>query len=221
MQNFKLNTRLEQLKPSAILAFDAEVSQIPDILKLTLGEPDFNTPEHIKNAGKASIDANESHYTAPTGKLALRTAVANFLATKYDAHYDPTTQIVTTVGVTGAIYASLAAIINPGDEIIIPIPIFPLYIPIAQLCGANVIFIDTSADNFKLTPAKLKATLATHPHAKALVMNYPTNPTGVTYTRAELEALVAPLRQQPIVVISDEIYSELSYVTPHVSLGAA
>lgn len=219
MENFKTNTRLDQLQPSSILAFDAAISKIPNIIKLTLGEPDFNTPEHVKDAGKSSITANASHYTDSAGKIELRMAAADFLRNKYQATYDPSNQIVVSVGATGAIYSTITALTNPDDEIIIPIPIFPLYIPITLLNGAKPIFIDTTEDGFKLTPAKLEATLATHPKAKMLIMNYPTNPTGVTYDRAELEALVAPLRNKPIVVLSDEIYSELSYSQTHVSLG--
>lgn len=219
MENFKTNTRLDQLQPSSILAFDAAISKIPDIIKLTLGEPDFNTPEHVKDAGKSSITANASHYTDSSGKIELRTAAADFLRNKYHATYDPNKQIVVTVGATGAIYSTITALTNPDDEIIIPIPIFPFYIPVTLLNGAKPVFIDTTADGFKLTPAKLEATLTAHPKAKMLVMNYPTNPTGVTYDRAELEALVAPLRNKPIVVLSDEIYSELSYSQTHVSLG--
>lgn len=215
----KMNERLEQLQPSAILTFDAEVSKIPGIIKLTLGEPDFNTPDHVKNAGKGSIDNNESHYTQSIGREELRSTVAHFLKEKYNAVYDPETQIIVTAGATGAIYSTITAITNPGDEILIPIPIFPLYIPIAMLGGAKPIFIDTSKDGFKLTPKKLQQALSEHKHVKALVMNYPTNPTGVTYTREELMALMEPVRKESMVVISDEIYSELSYGEKHVSLG--
>lgn len=218
-QEITMNQNLEKLEPSSILAFDAEVSKIPDIIKLTLGEPDFNTPEHVKDAGKKSITENASHYTQSSGKVELRQAAAHFLKNKYKAEYDPETQIVTTVGATGAIYSTITAVTNPGDEVLIPIPIFPLYIPIAMLNGAKPVFIDTSNDGFKLTPAKLKQALEEHQNVKALVMNYPTNPTGVTYSRAELEALVEPIRERPMIVISDEIYSELSYGDTHVSLG--
>ncbi|MCM0599296.1 aminotransferase class I/II-fold pyridoxal phosphate-dependent enzyme [Periweissella fabalis] len=219
MKFFKTNARLDQLQPSSILAFDAAISEIPDIIKLTLGEPDFNTPEHVKAAGKASITNNESHYTDSSGKLVLRVAAADFLHNKYHATYNPTNQIIVTVGATGAIYSTITALTNPNDEVIIPIPIFPLYIPITLLNGAKPVFVDTTNDGFKLTPSRLQATLLAHPQAKMLILNYPTNPTGVTYTREELTALVEPLRNKPIVVLSDEIYSELSYDQNHVSLG--
>lgn len=215
-----MKKELLDVEPSSILQFDKDVSQIPNIIKLTLGEPDFNTPDHVKQAGQASIAANHSHYTQSPGLPSLRVAAAQFLASKYGTDYDPATQVLTTVGATGAIYSALTAILNPGDEVIIPIPIFPLYIPIVKLNGATPIFVDTSQDGFKLTPEKLANTLATHrDKVKAIVFNYPTNPTGVTYRQSELEAFVAILKQYDIFVISDEIYSELTYGEPHVSLG--
>lgn len=215
-----MKNELANVEASAILQFDKDISQIPGIVKLTLGEPDFNTPDHVKKAGEASIAADHSHYTQSPGLPALRQAIAAFLANKYRAHYDPETQIITTIGASGAIYASLTAILNPGDEVIVPIPTFPQYLPIIKLNGAKPVYIDTSVDNFVLTPEKLAATLAAHrDKVKAIVLNYPTNPTGVTYRRAELEAFVAILRQYDIFVISDEIYSELTYGAPHVSLG--
>ena len=215
-----MKNELADVEASAILQFDKDISQIPGIVKLTLGEPDFNTPDHVKKAGEASIAADHSHYTQSPGLPALRQAIAAFLANKYRAHYDPETQIITTIGASGAIYASLTAILNPGDEVIVPIPTFPQYLPIIKLNGAKPVYIDTSVDNFVLTPEKLAATLAAHrDKVKAIVLNYPTNPTGVTYRRAELEAFVAILRQYDIFVISDEIYSELTYGAPHVSLG--
>ena len=112
----KMNKQLDLLKPSSILKFDADVSQIPDIIKLTLGEPDFNTPEHVKTAGEESIANNQSHYTASAGKIELRNAAANFLSSKYNANFDPVTQIVTTAGATGANYSSMTAVINPDEE---------------------------------------------------------------------------------------------------------
>lgn len=216
-----MKNELADVQPSAILQFDKDVSQIPDIVKLTLGEPDFNTPDHVKNAGEASIAADHSHYTQSPGLPALRQAIATFLADKYQAHYDPNDQIITTIGASGAIYASLTAILNPGDEVIVPIPTFPQYLPIIKLNGATPIYIDTSVDDFILTPEKLAATLAAHrDKVKAIVLNYPTNPTGVTYRHDQLAAFVAILRQYDIFVISDEIYSELTYGDPHISLGA-
>ncbi|TLQ51862.1 aminotransferase class I/II-fold pyridoxal phosphate-dependent enzyme [Lacticaseibacillus casei] len=216
----RMNQEVLQLQPSDILQFNAEISKIDGIVKLTLGEPDFPTPEHVKAAGIRSIENNESHYTQSKGLPGLRAAASHYLATKYHTKYDPETQILITAGATGGIYSSLTAMLNKGNTVIIPTPIFPLYIPIVMLNGAKPIFIDTSADGFILKPEKLQAAIeANKDTVKAVVLNYPTNPTGVTYSRADLEALAAVIKQYEIFVLSDEIYSELTYTGTHVSLG--
>ena len=122
-----MKKELAELKPSDILAFNQEIAEIPDIVKLTLGEPDFNTPEHVKAAAIRSIENNESHYTNSRGTLGLRKAAANFLKQKYALDYKPESQILVTTGATEAIYSSLTAILNAGDTVIVPTPIFPLY----------------------------------------------------------------------------------------------
>lgn len=206
-------------KASKILEFNAFASKIPDIVKFTVGEPDFDTPEHIKEAAIQSIKTTRSHYAPSNGSLELRTAASNFLATKYDQHYDPTNEVIITNGATEAIYSALTAILNPGDKVIIPTPIFPLYIADLTIAGASPIFINTAADGFKLTPAKLAAAIADNGSAvRAVVLNYPSNPTGVTYTQKELDALADVLRDKPIFALCDEIYSELCYETTHASL---
>ncbi|AKV55173.1 Aromatic amino acid aminotransferase [Bifidobacterium actinocoloniiforme DSM 22766] len=220
MSTVEMNERVRAQKPSDILGFNAEISAIDGIVKLTLGEPDFPTPEHVKEAAIRSIQANESHYTPSRGLPQLRQAAADFLEAKYGTRYDPDTQILVTAGATGGIYSTLTAILNPGDTVFIPTPIFPLYIPITQLAGGSVVFIDTSDDGFILTPAKLEAAIQEHPDtAKALVLNFPTNPTGVTYNREQLQGLAQVARAHGLLVLSDEIYSELTYEGTHVSMG--
>lgn len=209
---------LVEQKPGQILAFAAYTNKIPDIIKFTIGEPDFNTPEHIKRAAESSIANNHSHYAPSNGTPGLRKAAAEFLAEKYGQKYDPS-EILITNGVTESIYDFLTAVLNPGDVVLVPTPIFPLYIGDAHSMGATVEQIDTSADNFKLTPAKLQAALDKYgDKVKALVMNYPTNPTGVMYTQDELDALADVVRDKPIFVLCDEIYSELNYDQPHASM---
>ena len=209
---------LVEQKPGQILAFASYTNKIPDIIKFTIGEPDFNTPDHIKKAAEASIENNHSHYAPSNGTLGLRKAAADFLAKKYGQKYDPS-EILVTNGVTESIYDFLTAVINPGDVILVPTPIFPLYIGDALSMGAQVVQIDTSDNDFKLTPAKLKAALDKYgAKVKALVMNYPTNPTGVMYTQAELDALSDVVRDKPIFVLCDEIYSELNYDQSHASM---
>lgn len=209
---------LVEQKPGQILAFAAYTNKIPDIIKFTIGEPDFNTPEHIKKAAEASIANNHSHYAPSNGTPGLRKAAADFLAEKYGQKYDPS-EILITNGVTESIYDFLTAVLNPGDVVLVPTPIFPLYIGDSLSMGATVEQIDTSDDDFKLTPDKLQAALDKYgDRVKALVMNYPTNPTGVMYTQDELDALADVVRDKPIFVLADEIYSELNYDQPHASM---
>lgn len=214
-----MNREIAAIQPSDILAFNAEIANIPGIVRLTLGEPDFNTPEHVKQAAIKSIEADESHYAPSNGTLALRTAAAEFLAQKYYVHYDPASEVIITAGATGGIYTALSSILNPGDEVLIPTPIFPLYIAIVKLAGATPVFMDTSANGFVLSPEQLQTTLAAHPKTKAVVLNFPSNPTGVTYRHDDLKALAEVLADQPIFVLSDEIYSELTYGERHESIA--
>ncbi|MDN6451513.1 MAG: aminotransferase class I/II-fold pyridoxal phosphate-dependent enzyme [Lactiplantibacillus plantarum] len=214
-----MNHEIAAIQPSDILAFNAEIANIPGIVRLTLGEPDFNTPEHVKQAAIESIEADESHYAPSNGTLALRTAAAEFLAAKYDVHYDPASEVIITAGATGGIYTALTSILNPGDEVLIPTPIFPLYIAIVKLAGATPVFMDTSDNGFVLSPDQLQTTLAAHPKTKAVVLNFPSNPTGVPDRHDDLKALAAVLADQPIFVLSDEIYSELTYGEPHESIA--
>lgn len=215
----KINPVMEQLQPGSIRAFDEQVSDIEDIIKLTLGEPDFDTPEKVKAAAIASVENNESHYAKTPGNLELRQAMANFLARKYDLHYAADNEILVTLGATEAIQITLATILEAGDEVIIPTPTFPLYESDVISLGAIPVFVNTQSDGFVLTPERLAATLAAHPTAKCLVFNYPSNPTGVTYTGAQLAALAAIIKQYDIFVMSDEIYSELTYTQQHVSMA--
>ncbi|MCI1858939.1 MAG: aminotransferase class I/II-fold pyridoxal phosphate-dependent enzyme [Sporolactobacillus sp.] len=216
----RMKKELHLLKPSDILQFDHDVSSIPGMIKLTLGEPDFNTPEHIKRAGQASIAANRSHYAPSDGTPELRRAIARFLQVKYGLHYRPEDQIVVTEGATEAIYSTLGAILNPGDRVLIPTPIFPLYIPVTLLNGAEPVFLDTSANHFVLSPDVLAQALEKYGSSvKAIIFNFPTNPTGVTYRRDALKAIAKVLSGRDIFAVSDEIYSELTYGERHVSLA--
>lgn len=217
----KMNKRVAALTPAAILTFNQKISAIPDIVKLTLGEPDFNTPEHVKQAAIKAIDDNESHYTNSRGTEGLRQAAANFLNTKYGLNYDPDKQVIMTEGATGAIYSALTAMINPGDTVIVPTPIFPLYVPILMLAGAKPIFVDTSDNGFVLSPEKLSAAIeANKDTVKAVILNFPNNPTGVTYHKDDLQKLADVISKHDIICLSDEIYSELTYDGTHVSMGS-
>lgn len=204
-----------------ILKFSDYASKIPDVVKFTLGEPDFNTPDHIKDAGKKGIDDNHSHYAPSNGTMGLRKAAAGFLAKKYGQKYDPETEVLVTNGVTESIFDAVMTCLNPGDIMVVPTPIFPLYMSDVNILndGAKIVTIDTSNDGFKLTPAKLQQVIDQYgDKVRMLVMNYPTNPTGVMYSQKELDALADVIRDKPIFALCDEIYSELNYDQPHASM---
>ncbi|WP_125572121.1 aminotransferase class I/II-fold pyridoxal phosphate-dependent enzyme [Lacticaseibacillus songhuajiangensis] len=217
-QGLKLgNHLLQKVAPSAIRAVDQQISPIPGIIKLTLGEPDFAVPEHVKQATVAAIEADYSHYAPSMGYPELRQAVADYLGRRWHADYAPE-EIIVTTGATEAIAATLHALFNPGDTLIVPTPTFPLYAAIGRECGLNVVEVST-APAFIMTPELLADTLAAHPDAKAMVVNYPGNPTGVTYTQAQIRALAAAVAQTNLLLLSDEIYAELTYNEEHLSLG--
>ena len=216
-----LNERLTQIQPNAIRAFDAQISDVADILKLTLGEPDFNVPTHIKQAAIDSILADDSHYAPAAGTQALREAAVQFLADRYNLQYDADSQVIVTLGATEGIYDTITAVVNPGDRVLIPAPNFPLYDPTVVLAGGVPTYVDTSATDFLLTPDQLQGAIDTYgDQLMAVVLNYPSNPTGVTYSEDELRALAAVFKKHRLWVISDEIYSQLTYDQAHVSLAS-
>ncbi len=216
----RFNSRLDQIEVSMIRQFDERVSNIPNMLKLTLGEPDFNTPEHVKQAGISAIEQNYSHYTGMSGLLDLRKAASKFVHDKYNLSYNSQSEVLVTVGVTEGISASLISVLEAGDKVIVPSPIFPGYEPIITLSGAEPIYIDTSLNDFVLSPEVLEETLQKYgDQVKAIILNYPSNPTGVTYSREEVQAIAEVVKKYPVFVISDEVYSELTYEGEHVSIA--
>lgn len=217
----RFNKYLDKIEVSLIRQFDQSISDVPGIMKLTLGEPDFTTPEHVKEAAKAAIDANQSHYTGMAGLVALRQAAADFVKDKYHLTYNPDNEILVTIGATEALSATLTAILEPGDTVLLPAPAYPGYEPIVNLVGADIVEIDTTGNDFVLTPEVLEqAILEQGDSLKAVLLNYPTNPTGVTYSREQIKALADVLRKYDVFVISDEVYSELTYTDePHVSIA--
>ncbi|MFD0897750.1 pyridoxal phosphate-dependent aminotransferase [Loigolactobacillus binensis] len=214
------NQVVKKIAVSDIRQFDNEVSQVPGMVKLTLGEPDFNTPEHVKQAAIKAIEDNQSHYTPNPGIPALREAAAAYYNEKFNWHYQAE-NVITTVGATEGIATAIQTIVNPDDVVIIPTPIFPIYIPDTLLNHGQVVFIDTSADGFVLTPERLEATIKAQGDktVKAIVLNYPNNPTGVTYNHTELAGLAQVIKKYQLWVVSDEVYAELSYSEPHESLA--
>ena len=212
----RFNPQVNKIAVSLIRQFDERVSSIPDILKLTLGEPDFDTPEEVKRAGIEAIEQNFSHYTGMAGLPEVREAACTFVEKKYNVHYDWQTEVLVTVGGTEAITATLLSILEPGDKVLLPTPIYSGYEPVITLAKAELIQMDTSQTDFVLTPDLLEATLEEHgDQVKAVILNYPSNPIGVTYTREEVKSLADVLKKYPVFVMCDEIYSELVYAEMH------
>ena len=217
----RFNKQLDKIQVSLIRQFDQAISEIPGVLRLTLGEPDFTTPDHVKEAAKRAIDQDQSYYTGMSGLLTLRQAASDFVKEKYRLDYNPENEILVTIGATEALSATLTAILEEGDKVLLPAPAYPGYEPIVNLVGAEIVEIDTTENGFVLTPEMLeKAILEQGDKLKAVILNYPANPTGITYSREQLEALAAVLRKYEIFVVCDEVYSELTYTGEnHVSLG--
>ena len=217
----RFNKQLDKIQVSLIRQFDQAISEIPGVLRLTLGEPDFTTPDHVKEAAKRAIDQDQSYYTGMSGLLTLRQAASDFVKEKYQLDYNPENEILVTIGATEALSATLTAILEKGDKVLLPAPAYPGYEPIVNLVGAEIVEIDTTENGFVLTPEMLeKAILEQGDKLKAVILNYPANPTGITYSREQLEALAAVLRKYEIFVVCDEVYSELTYTGEnHVSLG--
>ena len=217
----RFNKQLDKIQVSLIRQFDQAISEIPGVLRLTLGEPDFKTPDHVKEAAKRAIDQDQSYYTGMSGLLTLRQAASDFVKEKYQLDYNPENEILVTIGATEALSATLTAILEEGDKVLLPAPAYPGYEPIVNLVGAEIVEIDTTENGFVLTPEMLeKAILEQGDKLKAVILNYPANPTGITYSREQLESLADVLRKYEIFVVCDEVYSELTYTGEnHVSLG--
>ncbi|MBC2200366.1 aminotransferase class I/II-fold pyridoxal phosphate-dependent enzyme [Listeria welshimeri] len=211
-----IRPELHDIEVSGIRTFNNRVTGIPDMIRLTLGEPDFPTPEHIKQAGISAIQENFTNYTPNAGMPELLAAASTYFKEKYDLSYKDN-EIIVTVGATEAISVALQTILEPDDEVILPDPIYPGYEPLITLNKARPIKIDTTETNFKLTPEQLRAHIT--PKTKALIIPYPSNPTGVSLNKEELLALAAVLKETGIFVIADEIYSELTYHQEHVSIA--
>ncbi|WP_026689592.1 aminotransferase A [Alteribacter aurantiacus] len=213
----KLNTRVKNIQISGIRQFFNRVAAFPDAVQLTLGQPDFSTPEHIKEAAKTAIDHNYTRYTKNQGDDELVEAAAAFVKKKYELNYNPKDEVITTVGASEAIDITMRTILEEGDEVILPGPVYPAYEPIIRLCGAVPVYVDTTDSGFKITPDKLKQALSEK--TKAVMLPYPSNPTGVTLTREELDKLGIVLKEKEIFIIADEIYSELNFEGKHYSIA--
>lgn len=204
-----VNESVRKIQVSGIRKFSNRVVAYPNAISLTLGQPDFPTPDHIKEAAKRAIETNKTSYTHNAGLIELRRAAAAFVAARYGQSYDPETEVITTNGASEAIDITLRTILAPGTEVILPGPVYPGYEPVILQCGAVPVYVDTRETGFKMTAEGIAAKLSDK--TRAVVLPYPSNPTGVVLERADLEAIADLLCEREIFVVSDEIYSELVY----------
>ncbi len=214
----KLSKKVEEMQPSGIRVFFDLVLGMKEVISLGVGEPDFVTPWQIREAGIYSLESGFTSYTSNKGLVKLRMGLQQYLKKRYGLSYSHDGQILVTVGVSQGVDLALRAIINPGDRILIPAPSYVCYAPLAELAGGTAVCIDTSRDGFKLTPRALESALRLP--AKALLLNYPCNPTGVSYTARELRELNRLLLKHGVICISDEIYADLTYDFEHTSFAS-
>ena len=211
-----LNQRIQGVKPSGIRKFFDILEEMTDAISLGIGEPDFVTPWHIRDAGIYSLERGHTKYTSNAGLLQLRREIAAYLNRRFDLQYDYAHQIVVTVGGSEGIDLALRCLLNPGDEVIIPTPSFVCYGPLTEMSGGVPKYLELKVENkFRLTPEELRAAIT--PNTKVLVLPFPCNPTGGTMDRKDLEAIAEVLKDTGIMILSDEIYAELTYGQHHVS----
>ena len=210
---------ITRVPPSGIRRFFDITATMDDVVSLGIGEPDFVTPEPILRAGITSLEQGKTHYTSNSGIAELRVALAAHLENLYDVTYDPENEILATVGVSEALYLALSAVIDPGDEIIVPTPCFVSYQPEVLFAGGTPIPLKTGVeDDFQVSASALKAHIT--PKTKALLIGYPNNPTGAVMSRERLQALADVAKESDLLVISDEIYDRLVYDHEHVCIAS-
>lgn len=211
-----VSARVQGVRPSGIRRFFDIVAEMDDVISLGVGEPDFTTPWHIRNAGIYSLEKGRTWYTSNDGLSELRQEIARYLKRRFGLVYDPAHEIIVTVGGSEAIDIGIRALVNPGDEVIIPQPSFVCYEPLTQMAGGTPVILPTRReDGFRLMPEALRAAITSR--TKMLVLPFPNNPTGAVMSRAELEGIARVLEGTDIIVLADEIYAELTYGAPHVS----
>jgi aminotransferase len=214
-----LAERVANLKPSGIRKFFDIVATMKDVISLGIGEPDFDTPERILQAGIQSLQRGETHYTSNAGKIEVREAIAEYLNKRYEVVYDPGSEIVITVGVSEALYLALTALLDPGEEVIISTPCFVAYQAEVILAGGVPVEVPTwEEDTFQIRPDTIEAAIT--PRTKAILIGYPNNPTGAVASRQNLLQLQEIAERHDLIVISDELYDQLIYGASHVCFAA-
>lgn len=218
MRNF-LSKKVIGIKPSGIRKFFDIVSEMKDAISLGVGEPDFDTPWHIRDEGVYALERGKTFYTSNAGLKDLRAEIANYLKKSQGLDYNPNNEILVTVGGSEAIDIGLRAVINPGEDVIIPQPSYVSYEPCAILADANPVVINLKSENeFRLTPEELLNAIT--PRTKVLILPYPNNPTGAIMEQKDLEKIAKVVIDHDILVMSDEIYSELTYKNKHISIAS-
>ncbi len=214
-----LGKAIQEIKPSGIRKFFDIVAEMKDAISLGVGEPDFVTPSNVRDAAIKSINDGYTQYTSNSGLMELREEIAVYLKDRFALEYEPKKQIIITVGASEAIDCTLRALINPGDEVLIPDPSYVSYSPCVTLCGGVPVSVNTSEEHeFKLIPEELEKSITNK--SKILILPYPNNPTGGIMEKDKLEAIAKIIEKHNLIVISDEIYAELTYGGKHVSIAS-
>ncbi|MEE3398708.1 MAG: aminotransferase class I/II-fold pyridoxal phosphate-dependent enzyme [Eubacterium sp.] len=215
-----VNKVVQDMKPSGIRKFFDIVSEMPDAISLGVGEPDFDTPWHVVDEGIYSLERGKTYYTSNSGLIELREEICKWYERKYNVSYNPATEAIITVGGSEGIDLALRAMLNPGDEVIIPEPSYVSYVPCVSLAGGKPVIIDLKNENkFKLTEEELASHITDK--TKVLILSYPNNPTGAIMTKEDLEPIAELAKKHDLYIISDEIYSELTYTEePHFSIAS-
>lgn len=199
--------------------FDMITPDMKDVISLTVGQPDFVTPWHIREAGIQSLETGKTFYTANAGLFELRQEINNYMTRRFDLSYDPASEIIVTVGGSEAIDIAMRATLDLGDEVIIPTPSFVCYEPLAKMAGAKPVILETTfEDEFKINPDELKNLITDK--TKMIILPFPSNPTGAIMTREELEEIAKIVRDTNIIILSDEIYAEMTYGSRHCSIAS-
>ncbi|OAH53619.1 MULTISPECIES: aminotransferase A [Bacillaceae] len=214
----RLNERVKEIEISGIRKFFNLVGTTENMISLTIGQPDFHTSDHVKAAGIQAIEQNATVYTPNAGLPELKKAAAEFYKQKYDVSYNAESEVIVTVGASQAIDIALRTILQPGDEVIVPGPVYPGYEPIIHLCEAKTIMVDTTKNDFRITAALIEQSLTRR--TKAIILPYPSNPTGVSLTDRELQDIAQLAKKHELFILADEIYSEIIYERPHVSIAS-
>ena len=214
-----VSQQIKNLEPSGIRKFFDVVNDMPDAISLGVGEPDFETPMNIRTQAIYSLEQGKTFYTSNAGLPVLRQEICNYVERKYNVSYNPKNEILITVGGSEAIDMGLRCVLDPGDEVIIPQPAYVSYEPCTIMAGGKPVIIDLKAENeFRLTPEELEAAIT--PKTKVLILPFPNNPTGAIMEAKDLEAIIPIIIKHDLIVMSDEIYGELTYTGKHVSIAS-